>query len=185
MSPDQPTDDDLMQRYRRGDAAAFDRLYERHKGPLFRYLLNHCGDSGLAEELYQDTWLKAIRARDQWQAGQGVRPWLFQIARHRLVDHWRRRRADQALADEEQVVDLHRPWPDALLALKDCVERLYRLLTGLGEVQRDAFLLKEEAGLTLEQIARVTGVGRETVKSRLRYATQRLRAGLEGCDEPL
>ena len=65
----------------------------------------------------------------------------------------------------------------------DCVERLLKLLSGLAREQRDAFLLQTEGGLTLEQIAEVTGTGRETVKSRLRYALRRLRAGLEDCDE--
>lgn len=63
------------------------------------------------------------------------------------------------------------------------MERLLKLLSGLAREQRDAFLLQTEGGLTLEQIAEVTGTGRETVKSRLRYALRRLRAGLEDCDE--
>ncbi|MET0106358.1 MAG: sigma factor-like helix-turn-helix DNA-binding protein [Sedimenticola sp.] len=74
-------------------------------------------------------------------------------------------------------------WPDAWLIIKDCIERLFHLLGGLSEPQRSAFLLKEEANLSLAEIADVTGVGRETVKSRLRYALRSLRTGLEGCDE--
>ena len=84
---------------------------------------------------------------------------------------------------EETVVSMDCTWPDALTLIRDCVERLFQLLEGLTEPQRSAFLLKEEAGLTLAQIAEVTGTGRETVKSRLRYALRRLRAGLEGCDD--
>ncbi|MBA1330548.1 hypothetical protein QQ73_05020, partial [Candidatus Endoriftia persephone str. Guaymas] len=78
---------------------------------------------------------------------------------------------------------LDQRWPDGWLLIRQCVERLFTLLGGLSETQRSAFLLKEEAGLSLQQIAIVTGTGRETVKSRLRYALRRLRAGLEGCDE--
>ena len=85
--------------------------------------------------------------------------------------------------EDETVIPLDRPWPDAMMLIRECVERLFQLLGGLSETQRSAFLLKEEAGLTLEQIAEVTGTGYETVKSRLRYALQRLRTGLEGCDD--
>ena len=86
--------------------------------------------------------------------------------------------------EDEKVVGMTQSWPDTWLTIKECVERLFKLLGGLSEPQRSAFLLKEEGGLSLNQIAEITGVGHETVKSRLRYALNSLRKGLEGCDEP-
>jgi len=176
------SDETLMRRYQDGESSAFDTLYARYQGPLYRYFLRHCKDTSLADELYQDVWLRLIKARKQWKTDQPFSPWLFRIAHNRLVDHWRRHKADSDVLEEEQLQS-DGLWPDAWVAIRDCVERLFKLLGGLAEDQRNAFLLKEEAGLSLAQIAEVTGVGRETVKSRLRYAMKRLRGGLEDCDD--
>lgn len=178
------SDETLMSRYREGDATAFDALYARYRGPLFRYIDRLTGDHDLAEELYQDVWMRLIHARLQWQSSRPFKPWLYRIAHNRVVDHWRSvSNKDQEELDEENLVPLHQPWPDAWLAIKECVARLFRLLGELSEPQRSAFLLKEEAGLSLAEIGEVTGAGHETVKSRLRYALRSLRQGLEGCDE--
>jgi RNA polymerase sigma-70 factor, ECF subfamily len=177
------TDEQLMRRYRDGDLRAFDRLYERYRGPLYRYVRRLCGDGGSADELYQDVWMRLVAARQQWDATQAFSPWLYRIAHNRVVDHWR---AAGRLLDEIEDADAlpaQGPAQEVLAHLRDCVERLLALLGGLPALQRSAFLLKEEAGLSLAQIAEVTGSERETVKSRLRYALRRLRAGLEGCDE--
>jgi RNA polymerase sigma-70 factor (ECF subfamily) len=171
-----------MERYGAGDAEAFDLLYARYRGPLYRYLARHCESPAAADELYQETWLRVVRERGRWRAGGELAPWLFRVARNLLADHWRRRPPETSPLDES-VVDLSAPWPEAWTLLRDCVERLLRLLAGLAREQRDAFLLQAEAGLTLDQIGALTGVGRETVKSRLRYALKRLRAGLEDCDD--
>ncbi len=181
-TPREPADEELMALYAAGDADAFDTLYGRFRGPLFRYLLRHCESEGAAEELFQETWLRVVRARQGWRPQAAFAPWLFRIARNLLTDHWRQRPPASEPIDES-VVDLSFPWPEAWALVRDCVERLLKLLSGLAREQRDAFLLQTEGGLTLEQIAEVTGTGRETVKSRLRYALRRLRAGLEDCDE--
>jgi RNA polymerase sigma-70 factor (ECF subfamily) len=171
-----------MARYQAGEPVAFDGLYARYRGPLYRYLARHCEDPAVTDELYQEAWLRVIQARSQWRPESRFAPWLFRIARNLLVDHWRRRPAETEPIDEN-VVDLANPWPEVWLRLRDCAERLLKLLSGLAREQRDAFLLQAEGELSLEQIAAVTGVGRETVKSRLRYAVKRLRAGLEDCHE--
>ncbi len=178
----EPPDEDLMARYGAGDADAFDALYDRYRGPLYRYFLRHCDSEASAQELYQEAWLRVVGARKRWRPEAGFAPWLFRIAHNLLADHWRRRPPETEPIDEA-VVDPSAPWPEAWTVLRDCVERLLRLLSGLAREQRDAFLLQAEGGLTLEQIAEVTGAGRETVKSRLRYALRRLRAGLEDCDD--
>lgn len=177
------SDEQLMQRYRRGDALAFEQLYQRHRGPVYRYIARLCGQAADAEALFQDTWLKVISARQQWRDDEPFLPWLYRIAHNRVIDAWRRERGGfDALVDDE-TVDAAAPDVARLHRLRDCVERLLALLSALPEVQRSAFLLQQEGGLTLEQIGSITGVERETVKSRLRYATNRLRKGLEDCDE--
>ena len=177
-----PTDEQLMKAYCDGDVRAFDCLYERYRGPVYRYLLRQCADPSVCEELFQDVWLKLIRGAQQWRSDEPLKPWLFRIAHNRLVDHWRARGvAGEPL--EDNVIAMKGPMPDVVVHIRDCIERLKKLLSHLAPPQRDVFLLKEEGGLSLEQIAEVTGAGRETVKSRLRYALKRLRNGLEGCDD--
>lgn len=175
-----------MQWYRGGDADAFDRLYARYRGPLYRYVLHQCGGCPEADELYQDVWMRVVRARVQWKSEQAFKPWIYRIAHNRVVDYWRASGRVYGGSDdelEEQDVEDTSPLTEALMHLRDCVARLKALLGELPQMQRDAFLLKEESGLSLAQIAEVTGTERETVKSRLRYALKRLRQGLEGCDD--
>lgn len=167
------TDENLMRRYAGGDAGAFDTLYERHKGPVYRYILRNVGDRASADELFQDIWLRLIRGRHKYQSSAQFTTWLFTLSRNRVIDHYRRRRptgpmpADVAAPDHEQ--------PEARLSQTARAARLRAAVAALPFDQRDAFLLKEERGLTLAQIATISGVGRETVKSRLRYALSKLR----------
>ena len=78
-----------MQAYAAGRAAAFDTLYGRHKGGVYRYLLRHCGNAGIADELFQDVWMNAIRARDRYAPTAKFTTWLYTLAHHRIIDHWR------------------------------------------------------------------------------------------------
>ena len=83
------SDEALMLSYAAGNGAAFDTLYTRHKGGVYRYLLRHCGNAGIADELFQDVWMNAIRARDRYVPTAKFTTWLYTLAHHRLVDHWR------------------------------------------------------------------------------------------------
>jgi len=185
------SDETLMLAYARGDAAAFEHLYARHKGPTYRYFLRHTSDRSAADELQQDVWLSVVRARERYAAEARFTTWLYTLARHRLVDHWRARRGVRLTSLDDaggEILDgpgAGEPPMDASddpLALVIDVEAGHRLQRALAEVpaaQRDAFLLHVEAGLSLAQIATLSGVPAETVKSRLRYAYRRLRAALE------
>ena len=157
-------------------------MYERYRGPIDRYLPRHCQDESTCEELFREVWLKLICAAHQWRTDEPLKPWLFRIAHNRLVDHWRARDvASDPL--EDSVIPMKGPVPDVVAHIRDCIERLKRLLSRLAAPQRDVLVLKDEGGLSLEQIAAVTGAGRETVKSSLRYALKSLRNGLEGCGD--
>jgi RNA polymerase sigma-70 factor (ECF subfamily) len=172
----EPADAALMLAYQAGDAASFDRLYARHRGALFRFLLRGCGNRAQAEEMFQDVWMNVIKARSSYQPSAKFSTWLYRIAHNRLIDAWRQQRPqaelDENLADE-------RPGPERMASSQEQLARLMRGIAGLPLEQRTAFLLQVERGLTLEEIAEVTGVGRETVKSRLRYALQKLKGELE------
>lgn len=179
-------DEVLMNRYREGDTHAFEVLYLRHKGPLYRYLLRQCGEAALAEELFQDVWFKLIRARKCYEARAKFTTYLYHLAHNRLIDHYRRARTSLPISynddpDEpliEQVADSEAREPDNELDRRRLGQRLLEQITALPEAQREVFLLREESGMSLEEIAGVTGVNAETAKSRLRYALSKLRQGL-------
>ncbi len=186
------TDETLMLAYKAGDGGAFEILYGRWKGRLYRYLLHQCGDRGRAEEMHQDVWLKVIGARAGYEVAAKFSTWLFRIAHNRLIDHWRSagRRAEAELASYaddgegddppavEQVAAPAGEDPARRLERKALAERLVAAIGELPAAQRDAFLMAEEGGMSLEEIAAATGTGRETVKSRLRYALAKLRQNL-------
>jgi len=186
MNPE-TADETLMLRYCAGDADAFAELYSRHKGPLFRYFLRHCGVQAVAEELFQDVWLNVVRARAQYTVQAKFATYLYRLAHNRLVDYYRRQSValaaswqDGAGPPSEGVVLTTGEELETQTHVRFQVVRLMELLQTLPEVQREAFLLREEGGMSVEEIADVTGVERETAKSRLRYAMNRLRRGLLG-----
>ena len=176
-----PSDESLMLAYAAGQVAAFEQLYARHRGPLYRFLARQLRNDALADELFQDVWQKVIAARAGWRPEAAFSTWLFRIAHNRLNDHWRAQRhrpPAPADADERtaQVPDPHTP--ERTLSEFEQRRRLQMAMDELPDDQREVVLLRLERELTLEEIGEITGVGRETVKSRLRYAMDKLRARL-------
>lgn len=186
------SDEALMLAYRDGDARAFELLYQRHRRRLYRWLAHQCKSSAIAEELYQDIWLKVINARNGYEVSAKFSTWLFRIAHNRLVDHWRaagRSPAALGLENGEQGDDpvdpvelvagsaLQEPHND--LERKRLGAALIREIEALPAAQRETFLLAQETDMTLDEIASTSGVNRETAKSRMRYALAKLRRGLE------
>lgn len=179
MSADD-TDEALMRDWAAGRLSAFEALYARHRGMLYRFLLRGTGEA-MADELFQETWARVVAARARWKPEAKFSTWLLQIAHNLMVDHWRRQRPtdpdpEATLAALEAPEELR---PDADLSQFEQRRRLQRALETLPPEQREAFLLRAEAGLGIEEIADATGVGRETAKSRLRYALARLREALK------
>ena len=178
------SDEELMLSYQQGNATAFEVLYERHKGGVFRYLLAKCQQQAIAEELFQDVWMKLIAARDRYEVRAKFTTYLYQLAHNHFIDYYRRTRTDVFLQkdhdeDVEQMASNDQKQPDDQLEIQQQIEMLSKLVDDLPDEQREAFMLREEAGLTVAEIAEVTGVNAEAAKSRLRYAVKKLRAGLQ------
>jgi len=178
---DEASDETLMLAYAAGDAGAFDQLYGRHRARLYRYLLRQLRDGALADEAFQDIWQRVISARQGWKPEAAFATWLYRIAHNRLTDHWRALKhrpptPDNADERTERVPDPDTP--ERNLSEFEQRRRLQLALDELPEEQREVVLLRLEQELSLEEIGEVTGVGRETVKSRLRYAMDKLRTRL-------
>lgn len=177
------SDRELMMAYGAGDAGAFGELYERHKGPLYRYFSRQCAVAEQADELFQETWTRVIKARERYEAKAKFTTWLYHIAHNLLMDYGRRKTRTPHLVavnhdDDPISLPAGQPSQEQLADAAHLQRRLLEALAQLPREQRSAFLLKEEGGLSLPEIGEVLGVGRETVKSRLRYATKKLRAAL-------
>jgi RNA polymerase sigma-70 factor (ECF subfamily) len=171
------SDEELMMMYRNDDAAAFAILYSRHKGGMYRYVRRQCSDHSITDELFQDIWMKLIQSRQQYQVKAKFTTWLYTIARHHLIDHYRKSGNDwtDANADElDSIAVRPQDQPENIVAIQQDTTRLLTEIEALPPLQREAILLKEEAGLSLQEIATLTGANLETVKSRLRYAIRKL-----------
>lgn len=169
----------LMLAFVGGDSAAFDELYLHYRKPLYRFFTRQCADKALAEELYQDLWMRVIKARESYEHTARFSTWLYRIAHNLLIDHLRSPGNEQEEIDTESMEGSAAWEPDTVAMTNERVAHFMKLLDELPENQREVFLLKEEAGLSLEEIAQITGTGFEAVKSRLRYAVKKLRQSLE------
>ena len=178
------TDEELMLAYAGGDAAAFESLYGRHKGSLFRFVLRSVKARGEAEELYQDVWMRVIEARQRYTPQAKFTTWLYTIAHNRMVDHWRSRglavvSLDDGNAPAQEPAAAPSSEPPRMVEARQTLERLVAAVAALPLAQREAFLLHHEADLTPAGIAAATGTHEEAAKSRLRYAMSKLRSAVE------
>jgi len=190
---EESTDEALMLAYAGGDAASFEALFQRHRRPLFTFLLHNLGDRAAAEDLFQEIFLRLVRGRVGYRPTGSFRSWLFRIAHNALTDH-RRRTGLRESQDEEttmttandEQVDRFASLPSKELGAdpvsrsqdKELRERIEAALLRIPEEQREVFLLRERGGLEFQHIAELTGHPLATVKSRMRYALANLRQRL-------
>ena len=182
------SDEDLMIRYREGDLHAFEELYARHRLGLYRFIAWRSPRADWVDEIVQDSWANLHHARHRYQCSATFRTYLYQIARNRLLDLLRQQQhllaADlgtgtdgqgtfDAMADAAHDVVT----PDAALADKQRNDGLHRALARLPAEQKEALVLQQFCGMSLEEISAVLAAPVETVKSRLRYALRKLREG--------
>lgn len=167
------SDDYLMGRFATGDYTAFETLYGRHKDAVYRYFLR-ATDPANAADAHQETWSRVVARRKQYRSQGNFRAYLFTIAHNVLIDQFRRGRRE-VVADVEAVADGS---PERDAANLEAAARLNELIAALPNVQREALIMHKEAGLTIREIAQVTGITEEGVKSRLRYAMTKLRRGM-------
>lgn len=185
-------DDALMLAYAAGDAAAFEVLYQRHEGPLFRFVRRLLGPAYVAQadEVFQDTWMRIVAARERF-APQGAswKTWAFTIAHNAAMDRLRTSGRETGLDLQDDAED-PMDWLQATLGLshpsaedkafwRAAGRQLLQCLQALPDAQRAAFLLHHEDGASVEELAQRLGLGFETAKSRLRYALQKLRGCMQ------
>ena len=177
-----PEDSALMLRYKDGDVAAFEILYRRHNDALYRYLLRLCRHPENADDIFQEVWGKIIKAADRYRPTAKFTTFLYRVAHNCFIDYLRRNKRHTHVGDfDPDFQPDPGEQPDMQAERSLARERLQVALQDLPDEQRDVFLLHEEAGLSLDEISAVTDSNRETAKSRLRYAMNKLRVAI---DEP-
>ncbi|MBN2498534.1 MAG: RNA polymerase sigma factor [Deltaproteobacteria bacterium] len=180
-----------MERYQRGDVQAFEALLVRHRRGVFNFVLRFCADRHTAEELHQDVFMRVVQSAEGFKQRSRFTTWLYTIARNLCIDHLRKQKhrrtasLDQPIRDgetEQTLMDRmasSEASPDReadVARIRSCISAA---VAELAEEQREVFLMREEAGLPFDEIARIVDAPVNTVKSRMRYALQNLRARLE------
>ena len=186
------SDEELMLSFRGGNARAFEELVLRHRTPVYHFILRLTGHPARAEDVLQETWLKVVRGAQNYQPRARFTTWVYTIARNLCVDSARKesyRRAeslDAPIDSEdahgrslgEQVADEEGVSPERGAHNRRLQPLIEAALRALPAEQREVFLLREYSGIPFREIAEVTGVSENTVKSRMRYALQGLRRKL-------
>ena len=177
--------DSEVARLRRGDPGAFDALLARYQNRLYRYLQRVVREPAVAEDLFQQTWLRVVQNIRGLDPGRDFEAWLFRIAHNLAIDHLRRHRAeslDEPLPSGETTGTLlSSPAPGALERLldKERDQLLAATLAELPAIQREVLTLRFEEEMKLEEIAEVLGIPLSTAKSRLKRALDGLRLKLD------
>ena len=178
------SDETLMLEYQKGSYQSFEMLYTRHKRPLFRFMLGLCSNQAIVEELFQEVWMKLIDAKDRYQVRAKFSTYLYQIARNRVIDHYRKSSTQSEhntddidhLIEEQSETRFEQP--EHQIEADQTMSLLTRCINDLPFEQREVFLLKENAELSINEIAELLSEKPETIKSRLRYALKKLHEGL-------
>lgn len=175
-------DEALMLAYAGGDMAAFETLYQKHKGSLYRYFIRQIPDRTLAEDLYQELWNRIIKASASYKVTAKWTTWVYTMAHNLVIDHVRALKPVDPLEDDDDVEgqtgSLGNNDPETLQANEQLADQLKRCIQKLPQAQQEVFLLNEETGMSLKAISEVVSISLEAAKSRLRYARSQLQTCL-------
>ena len=184
-------DETLLRQYQAGDRAAFGELLQRHRRPVFNFILRYLGDRNQAEDLLQEVFLRIVQGAGEFKGESKFTTWLYTIARNLCIDTARkmvfRRHASldgPTHGEEGDGPSLMDRIPNSGAAVdRDAIGRelqpqLARAVEALVHEQREVFVMREYMALPFKEIADIVGVPENTVKSRMRYALEKLRESL-------
>ncbi len=190
------SDEQLMMAFRHGEGPAFEVLVVRHKRSLYNFLLRSVHNRSRAEEMLQEVFLRVVRAKDRYETSAKFTTWIFTIARNLCVDESRRQKfrrtvpleATRKGADDEQgrsvldVTPAKQVGTDSGSEAPKIRERIATAIEKLPDDQRQVFMMRQFGGLSFKQIGEAVDAPENTVKSRMRYALEKLRSELADID---
>lgn len=160
---------------------AFEVLYQRHKGPLYRFIKKSVNNEQDANELFQELWFKIINNKQQFDPAQKFTTWAYTIARRLMIDMFRKNGNQDYQEFNEETQNEGNPLqqPEDEFTHKQMVKQLQTAIETLPLPQRQAFVMKHDGGLSIREIAEITEQPHEQTKSQYRYAVQKLKMALE------
>jgi RNA polymerase sigma-70 factor (ECF subfamily) len=190
-----PPDETLMLRYQQGDRAAFAVLVRRHQGPLFNFAVRQVRVPQVAEDVVQETFVRVVQNAAEFKHEARFTTWVYTITRNLCIDQLRKRALrkhpslDQARGEEGDGPTLGEQTADPRASVEreatgtELKERIALAVDKLPDDQREVFLMRELSNLPFKEIAEITNVPENTVKSRMRYALERLQEALAEYEE--
>lgn len=185
-----PPDETLMLRYQQGDRSAFAQLVRRHQMPLFNFALRQVRVPQVAEDVVQEAFVRVVQNATEFKHEARFTTWVYTITRNLCIDHLRKRALrkhpslDESRGEEGDGPTLGEQTADPKASVEreatgtELKERIVRAVDTLPDEQREVFLMREVSNLPFKEIAEITGVPENTVKSRMRYALERLQEAL-------
>jgi len=182
-------DEELLERFRSGSARAFEELMRRHQTPLYNFILRSVRHPQTAEEIHQDAWLRILQGARDFQRASKFTTWAYTVARNLCIDHarkavLRRHPSLEQPSGDEDGPSLGEVLPDRGAAVdraaigNELQVRIAAAVDALPAEQREVFLMREYSNLQFKEIADIVGAPENTVKSRMRYALERLQQAL-------
>ncbi|MCW5838020.1 MAG: RNA polymerase sigma factor [Labilithrix sp.] len=190
-----PPDETLMLRYQQGDRAAFAQLVRRHQTALYNFALRQVRVPQVAEDVVQESFVRVVQNAADFKHEARFTTWVYTITRNLCIDHLRKRALrkhpslDESRGEEGDGPTLGEQTADPRASVEreatgtELKQRIARAVDTLPDEQREVFLMREIANLPFKEIAEITSVPENTVKSRMRYALERLQEHLAEYEE--
>jgi len=181
------SDYELIQRFISGEQTCFDKIIHRHKNKVFAYISLYIRDQALAEDIFQDTFMKVIQSvkSGRYQDNGKFISWVMRIAHNLIIDHFRRIKQMNTISNDEYESDLFnsRKLADSTVE-DDMIKRqiqldVRKMISHLPDDQREVVILRHYAGLSFKEIAEITDVSINTALGRMRYALINMRKIME------
>ncbi|MFN8241669.1 MAG: sigma-70 family RNA polymerase sigma factor [Bacteroidales bacterium] len=177
------SDYELIERFIKGEQSCFEEIINRHKNKVFAYISLYIRDQALAEDIFQDTFLKVIQSvkTGKYQDNGKFVSWVMRIAHNLIIDHFRRLKQLNVMSNDDYESDLFNSRKLSDANVEDVIVRtqirkdVRKLISKLPDDQKEVVILRHYAGLSFKEIAEVTDVSINTALGRMRYALINMR----------
>jgi len=169
------TDEELSQAWCDGDIEGFKALFKRYQRRLYQVILGWTKNPSLAEDLFQESWVRVIEHKEVFDPNKNFSSWLFQIALNLTRDHWRKEKQTKITGIEQSELIDSKENPEQVLAEKEAQNQVLNALGQLSELEQEVFMLRHFGGISFSEIAELLGINLNTALSRMHQAVKHLK----------